>query len=87
MANVSVRGLDDKVKERLRLRAAQNGRSMEAEIREILTDAVTTRDESTGLFTALYERFQALGGVELDIPPRSTEPARYVDFSGPEFGE
>jgi hypothetical protein len=31
MAALTVRGLDDETKERLRVRAAQNGRSMEAE--------------------------------------------------------
>lgn len=87
MADVSVRGLDDKVKERLRLRAAENGRSMEAEIRTILTEAVSPAIEAGNPFIALYERFQALGGVDLDLPPRSNEPPRYVDFSGPEFGE
>ena len=40
MADLSIRGLDDEVRERIRLRAARHGRSMEAEIRVILTDAV-----------------------------------------------
>lgn len=41
MAAVSIRDLDDEVRERLKVRAAQHGRSMEAEIRAILTDAVS----------------------------------------------
>ena len=41
MASITIRNLDDDVKERLQLRAAEHGRSMEAEIRTILTDAVT----------------------------------------------
>jgi plasmid stability protein len=40
MSALSIRDLDDKVKERLRIRAARHGRSMEAEVRAILTDAV-----------------------------------------------
>lgn len=79
MADVSVRGLDEQVKERLRVRAAENGRSMEAEIRTILTEAVMPRDESVGLFTMLYERFQELGGVDLDLPPRN-DPARVPEL-------
>jgi len=37
MASILIRNLDDDVKKRLRLRAAGNGRSMEAEAREILS--------------------------------------------------
>jgi len=56
------------------MRAARHGRSMEAEIRAILTDAVSEPGEDTGLFQALIERFGQLGGVELDIPARATQP-------------
>jgi plasmid stability protein len=46
MAAVSIRDLEDEVKDRLRVRAARNGRSMEAEIRAILTAAVSEPDSS-----------------------------------------
>ena len=36
MASITVRNLDDGLKRRLRIRAAENGRSMEQEAREIL---------------------------------------------------
>lgn len=74
MAAVSIRDLDDRVKERLRVRAARHGRSMEAEMRAILTDAVSEPREETGLFPALLDRFGRLGGVDLDIPARATQP-------------
>ena len=74
MSAVSIRNLDDRVKERLRVRAARHGRSMEAEMRVILTDAVSEPHEGGGLFQALLDRFGALGGVDLDIPPRATRP-------------
>jgi antitoxin FitA len=74
MAAVSIRDLDDDVKDRLRVRAARNGRSMEAEIREILTAAVTDPDASRGLFTELLDRFGEIGGVDLDLPERATAP-------------
>lgn len=80
MAAVSVRDLDDDVKERLRIRAAANGRSMEAEIRAILITAVNEPEPSEGLLSALADRFGALGGVELDLPPRAT-PARAAEFT------
>ncbi len=69
---MSIRGLDDQVRERLRVRAARHGRSMEAEIRAILVDAVSEQTRSEGLFTTLLDRFGALGGVDLDLPPRRT---------------
>jgi plasmid stability protein len=80
VAAISIRDLDDHVKERLRVRAASHGRSMEAEIRAILTDAVSGPDESVGLAQALLDGFGAIGGVDLDLPPR-TEPGRWADFS------
>ncbi|HEY2574759.1 MAG TPA: Arc family DNA-binding protein [Streptosporangiaceae bacterium] len=79
MAAVSIRNLDDHVQERLRMRAAGHGRSMEAEIRAILTEAVKEPGEETGLLGALMERFSAIGGVDLDIPARATAP-RVVEF-------
>lgn len=80
MAAISVRDLDDGVRERLRVQAARNGRSMEAEIRAILTTAVSEPGEGTDLFTTLLDRFGAVGGIDLPIPPRSS-PARAADFS------
>jgi plasmid stability protein len=76
MAAVSIRDLDDSVREKLRVRAARHGRSMEAEMRAILTAAVREDDGSAhGLFSALVDRFGELGGVEFDLPARAT-PAR-----------
>lgn len=80
MAAVSIRDLDDGVKERLRVRAARHGRSMEAEIRTILAEAVSEPSESPGLFTTLLDRFAELGGAELELPQRATAP-RAADLS------
>jgi plasmid stability protein len=79
MAAVSIRGLDEHVRERLRVRAARHGRSMEAEMRVILEEAVSEPTTSGGLFNMLLDRFGDLGGVELDLPPRTT-PARPADL-------
>jgi plasmid stability protein len=78
LAAVSVRNLDERVKERLRVRAARHGRSMEAEIRAILTDAVSRPGEAVGLVDAILDRFGELGGVELDLPARA-DRARAAD--------
>jgi plasmid stability protein len=79
-AALSIRDLDDAVRERLRIRAAQHGRSMEAEIRAILTDAVSPPPDTIGLAQALLARFSGVGGVELELPARSEAP-RAPDLS------
>ncbi len=80
VAAVSIRDLDDSVRDRLRVMAARHGRSMEAEIRAILAEAVGEPSQSENLFTALLDRFADVGGVELDLPSRSTRP-RAADLS------
>jgi antitoxin FitA len=79
MAAISIRNLDDEIKNRLRVRAARHRRSMESEIRVILARAVNEPDQPEGLFATLVDRFAAAGGVELDLPPRSTR-ARGADL-------
>lgn len=79
MAAITVRNLDDKVKHRLRVRAARHGRSMEAEARAILVEAVGEEDESENFLTTLHKRFAEVGGVELELPERDTS-VRAVDF-------
>ncbi len=75
MASIAIRKLDDEVKKRLRIRAAENGRSMEEEARIILREAVDLEaPPEKGLGAALQELFRPFGGLELDIPPR--EPMR-----------
>lgn len=80
MAAVSIRNLDDAVRERLRVRAAAHGWSMEAEMRAILVEAVTEPGDDDSLLGALLSRFGELGGVDLDLRPRS-DPPRAVDFT------
>ena len=81
MADISIRGLDDHVKARLRQRAASHGRSMEAEVREILAAAVSDPPPHADLFDTLITRFDELGGVVLEIPAREQLKPR-VDFTG-----
>jgi len=72
MATIVIRNLDETIKRRLQVRAALNGRSMEAEAREALVELVASSpafpEEDLG--TAIRKRFAAFGGVELQIPPR-----------------
>ena len=80
MASITVRNLDDGLKRRLRIRAAENGCSMEQEARDILRAAL---DEDAApnrnLGTAIHELFRPFGGVELEIAPKEPmrEPPRF----------
>jgi plasmid stability protein len=66
MAQVIVRNLEDSVKRKLQRRAAQNGRSMEEKVRDILRNAAKENDSNRkGLGTEIAELFK---GIELDRP-------------------
>ena len=74
-AAITVRGLAPELKARLRVRAAHNARSMEAEARAILEAALSAPEEDpTDLAAFARSLFAPLGGVALELPPR--EPAR-----------
>lgn len=74
MASITIRNLDDGVKTKLRVRAANNGRSMEEEVRTILREVVGRETPPENLAQAIRARVAPLGGVELDLPAR--EPMR-----------
>lgn len=76
MAAIIVRGLDESIKQQLAAQAKRHGRSMEAEVRDILTKAA--RRPHIGM--ALMQAAQEVGGVEdLSLPERS-DVARAVGF-------
>jgi plasmid stability protein len=74
MATLTVRGLDDETRARLRVRAAQHGRSMEAEVRAILRE--TLAEPQRGLGTRIHARFAAVGGIDLQTPSRRETPRK-----------
>jgi len=66
MAQLLVRNLEDRLKARLQRRAKQHGRSMEAEAREILRDALKEADApQVGFGTASVALFSGQG-ITLD---------------------
>lgn len=70
MATLTIRMIDATVKERLRVRAARHGRSMEAELGAILNEALTGAGRrGPNLAAAIRRRFAPLGGVELAPHP------------------
>jgi plasmid stability protein len=70
MATLTIRNIDDALKRRLRLRAAERGRSMEEEVREILRMTLGPSPPSNDLGQSIHNRFAALGGVEFELPAR-----------------
>jgi len=75
MASITIRQLPETAKRKLRMRAAEHGRSMAQEAREILKVELA-KPSRTGkdLVDAIRRRFAPYGGVDLEIPPR--EPSR-----------
>ena len=77
MASITIRQLPEETKRKLKIRAAEHGRSMEQEAREILKNELRKpppRNEQpkTGadFVRAVRAIFEPLGGVDLEIPPR-----------------
>lgn len=80
MASITIRNLDDALKERLRRRAAQHGRSMEDETREILATALAEgRRAESNLADSVRRRFAEVGGVDLPSSAREAlrDPPRF----------
>jgi plasmid stability protein len=76
MPSIIVRGLDEAVKNQIAAQAKEHGRSMEAEVRDILTRAARRPHIGLALMTAA----QDLGGVDDLVTPERSEAARAVDF-------
>lgn len=75
MASLSIRKLDDEIYDRLRVRAARRGVSMEEEVRQILTRAVAPPERLGDLFLKI---FGPTKGADLELPPR--EPHDPIDL-------
>ncbi len=82
MATLTIRGLGDETKARLRVQAARHGRSMEAEVREILDRALAPSSPPRGLGSAIHAMVMEVTngeGIELELPSRKSRP-RYAVF-------
>ena len=75
MASITIRNLEDDLKSRLRVRAAQNGRSMEEEARHLLRAGLSSRQQQPkNLAEVIRSKFKPVGGVVLKKVTR--EPIR-----------
>lgn len=77
MANISIRKIDDDVYERLRIRAANHGLSMEEEVRQILKHTVNAPEKLGDL---AVECFGENNGVDLTLPAH--QPHEPIKFNG-----
>ena len=78
MASITIRSLEDGLKARLRIRAAEHGRSMEEEARRILRDALD-RETPRNLADLALQLFGPERGVDLEPHPPVTprEPPKF----------
>ena len=74
MASITIRNLDDEIKQRLRVRAAENGRSMEEEARDILRRVMSDAPSPRDLAAAIRARVSPGARADLELPAR--EPMR-----------
>ena len=82
MSSITIRNLEPGTKERLRIRAAEHGHSMEAEVRDILRTTLKEpeRPSTPNLYERIRARFAPFGGVDdLELPARepAAEPPRF----------
>jgi antitoxin FitA len=88
MATITIRNLPEETKSGLRIRAAENGVSMEEEARRMLIRGNAQMRGQTIKKGAWVKDIRALfkdvGNLEIELPERAPfKPS--VDFSGPEF--
>ncbi len=80
LTSLNIRRIERSVKERLRIRAAMHGHSMEEEIRRILTKAAESPDDDSSpqkdrtLYEAVRSIVEPYGGFDLEPPPREDYP-------------
>jgi plasmid stability protein len=79
MATITVRDIEDEMTDRLRARAAEHGRSVEEEVRQILRAALDRPCEPKNLMDSIRSRVEPIGGIDLALPPREPmrEPPRF----------
>ena len=81
MATLTIRNVDDAIKQSLRIRAAQHGVSMEEEARRILRDALVRVSQPQPLGQRLKQRFAEVADADFELPSRqiSRTPPNWDD--------
>lgn len=68
MPSITIRNLDKSLKDRLRVRAARHGRSMEEEARVILKTGLAPKKKPRTMADAFHEWFGPKHGIDLTLP-------------------
>jgi plasmid stability protein len=79
MAVLTIRDFDENLKAKLRIRAAEHGRSMESEVRAILAAVLTKSDSGPGMGTRIRQHFADVDDVPFELPQRAESP-RAAEF-------
>jgi antitoxin FitA len=74
MSTLTIRNVDDELKAALRVRAAEHGRSMEAEVREILRTVLARPLSDVGMATRIRQRFLGGEDTKIELPARTELP-------------
>ena len=74
MASITIRNLDNDLKQRLRLRAAEHGHSMEEEVRDILRRVMAESAAPRNLAASIRARISPSDRIDLDLPEREPMP-------------
>ena len=80
MAMLTVRNLDEPIKTRLRIVAAENAHSMEEEVRQILRRVLIGENQEVGLGSRIHRRFANIDAPDIPMLKRS-KPRNTVNFS------
>ncbi len=75
MKSLNIRNIEDAVYLKIKTIAATKGRSMEAELRDIVTKAASQAPMPRNVGRSIQQRFAGLGGVELEFGQRSPQRA------------
>ena len=70
MTSLTIRNVDDATKQRLRIRAARHGVSLEVQVRRILKEALRPAEAPSGLGKRLRDRFAGRAAEEFVVPKR-----------------
>jgi antitoxin FitA len=70
MTSLTIRNLDDTTKQRLRIRAAHHGVSMEEEVRRILKEVLHPVEVPSALGKHLQDRFAEFATEDFVLPAR-----------------
>lgn len=76
MTSITIRNIDENVKQALLIRASKNGWSLEQETRSLLEDAITKnftfKKQSLSFAERINQKFKDLDADELVFPKRQT---------------